>query len=255
MDEPTIAAADPSAAHARLRRLHALLFYPVLVFAGLTNSFFVADSGLYRFLFPGSVLCLVLYFAYLLRISTPFLRMLWLIGMFMCAFGENFLVYALDMYNFSPTLHPPYAIPPYVILGHGYALWTAYVIGDWLSTGLGARRALGLAIAVGVLLFVGRLVAYRDVWGASWIVFAALIFLGTPRAEHRLFYACTFSLCTLLEIIGVALHGWDWHASTYYLDTRAWPMANPPAAVGAVYVTGDFLTLLLMRKFGLDDHA
>lgn len=133
MDEPAIAASDLSAAHARLRRLHALLFYPVLVFAGLTNSFFVAESGLHRFLFPSSVLCLVLYFAYLLRISTPFLRMLWLIGMFMCAFGENFLVYALDMYNFSPTVQAPYAIPPYVILGHGYALWTAYVIGDWLS--------------------------------------------------------------------------------------------------------------------------
>jgi serine/threonine protein kinase len=240
---------------ARRRLRHALAFYLVLAFAGLTNSFFIADSGLYRFVFPTAIAAMGLYFAYLLKISTPLQRMIWLIGMFVCGFGENFLVYGLDLYHFSPTVRPPYAIPPYVIVGHGYALWTAFVLGEAAAERLGARRAFAALLLCGLVLVAARGAVLRDVYGATWLVFYLLVLLGTRRVEHRVFYATTFVLCTFLEIVGVTLRAWDWHAATYYLDTGRFPIANPPAAVGSIYVTGDFLTLLVIRAFKLDDGA
>ena len=35
---------------------------------------------------------------------------------------------------------------------------------------------------------------------------------------------------------------------------RSIPIANPPSAVGGIYVTGDFITLMVMRRFGLGEE-
>src|SRR4051812_44223015 len=102
----------------RSNLFHAALFYPVLIFAGACNSFEVAATPAFRAAFAGSAAVLALYFSFVVaRVASERHRLIFLVGILVCAFGENFCVHVLELYHFAGQSAPPYGIPPYVILG------------------------------------------------------------------------------------------------------------------------------------------
>lgn len=232
---------------------HACLFYPVFVLIGLQNSLWAAGSGWYRVTFAASSLLLLLYFSRVIRVSNPRQRMIFLVGMLVCAFGENFCVHTLDLYHFAGTLSPPYSIPPYVVLGHGYAIWTALILSEELGARFGARKSLTAFWIAIVTVTAARVVLNNDYPGSVWLLLFLVPYLLSPRDEDRLLLAATYLLATGLESLGVRVKAWDWHASTYYYHSLRFPLHSPPAAVGGFYAMADWITLQILRRFGLEE--
>jgi len=134
---------------------HACLFYPVFLLIGLQNSFVTAANGWYRVTFAASALLLLLYCCLVLRASNPRQRMVFLVGMLVCAFGENLCVHGLDLYHFAGASSAPYSIPPYVVVGHGYTIWTALVLSEALGARFGRRHVAAHSWAVGTQVMQG----------------------------------------------------------------------------------------------------
>ena len=227
--------------------IHAFLFYPVFVLIGLQNSFSAAAGGWYRLTFPASALLLMLYSALVLRASNHRQRLIFLGGMLVCAFGENLCVHAFDLYHFAGALSSPYSIPPYVVVGHGYTIWTALILSEELAVRFGARRTLSALWAAIAVVTSARVALNRDYPGIVWIAFFLLPYAISRRREDRLLLATTYLLATGLELIGVGIKAWDWHASTYYYHWARFPFHSPPAAVGGFYALAYWITLQLLR--------
>ena len=231
---------------------HACLFYPVFILIGAQNSFTAVDSGWYRFTFPASALLLMVYSLVVLRASNHRQRMLFLVGMLVCAFGENLCVHALDLYHFAGALAPAYSIPPYVVLGHGYTIWTALILSEKSAERFGARRSLSTLWAAIAVVTAARVLLNRDYPGIIWLSFFLIPYFLSPRREDKLLLATTYLLATGLESLGVGIKAWDWHASTYYYQSARFPLHSPPAAVGGFYALADWITLQLLRRFNLE---
>lgn len=229
---------------------HALLFYPVFVLIGLQSSFAVVETGWYRLLFPLSALLLMVYFAFILKISDARKRALFAVGMLVCAFGENLCVYALDLYHFAGAPMAPYSIPPYVILGHGFAIWSAVVLGEEIEKRWGFSSAAPRMMGAVLAITLGRAAFARDLAGLVWFPMFLAPYLLCKRREDKLLLLTTYLLATGLEWLGVGVGAWDWHESTYWFN--ALPLQSPPAAVGGFYALADWVTLALVRGFGLD---
>ena len=69
---------------------------------------------------------------------------------------------------------------------------------------------------------------------------AVVPFLASKRKEVKILFCYTFIIGTMLEYIGVFVRAWEWHTTL-----------SPPTGVGGFYVFGEWVTILIVEKFGI----